>query len=908
MDQEEGVEIPHLPPRRPSGAGRGGASLRLAARILPRRSGAKADDDGDGGADASGDVPQDGHAGPPSSAGSSSGRSSSSSSASSRDGGGHHHRDALPPGGYYTSPPPRLPHLPPLTSLRLALREARHAPCLMAPPALLVLLAVAVSSLAGLVLALPQLALGLLLGPLVRRSFWLVEFVYRHPLGRWGHVKIMEVARSGGRGGDGKKKGANTKPGGHSATLEQRIEVVPGRVYVHPVPMFVDNVAYLVVCLPPPHARHLPIAAVLVDCGDHAAALGHAGAVYRRHYEGDHPRNANRRKVGMELCAVLCTHRHHDHTAGVGGMVLELTRTRLEEGADVAITAGSAGGGGGDDGSRSADSEDEEEEEEDVYADKVGNVLVVGAAVEGVPRCNLFARDGCFVPLPCVSSGGECNDMNDVVSVEAVACPGHTRGSVVYALRNRPAPGVPVGDGGAAGGTPEPPLASHLFTGDVVFTGGSGVAFEADLERAGDDFAKRPGALGRKDGSSRFRPGAGSLSTERCFAEVLVRADGPWGPCGESPSAVTPSDPSAARYDGAATEAGDALIYPGHEYTTDCLLRQFHPRNVPPGGEWTRLPPSTFFEVASSYFVGAHRRSLPAGQRLLTVPTPMSRELRVNPNYRSLRRRADHAVRALRLWYEYGCRTRLPDDDDGGDATAAPNGGGRRDGGGPPSVFTTVFTADLDEVVSDLRSSRVDRESAADRIDALRRRMDEDLVGRRAIPGKLPSHKAVYLGVVAVCVLGSPPSAVTASDASIMGMARPEENTDRILISRRRLLAALIGLGAVPGDMTPGRVAGMLRLLWRESRIDDVGRGEDVDPESTPEDDDGIELGLLKLTLFGVGNGMSSTKLCMPCGSKPAYDLESWVTTSRLKRTDGMLVRHDPMKDPACRGVFLSGM
>ncbi|EJK74908.1 hypothetical protein THAOC_03387, partial [Thalassiosira oceanica] len=96
------------------------------------------------------------------------------------------------------------------------------------------------------------------------------------------------------------------------------------------------------------------------------------------------------------------------------------------------------------------------------------------------------------------------------------------------------------------------------------------------------------------------------------------------------------------------------------------------------------------------------------------------------------------------------------------------------------------------------------------------------------------------------------------------------------------------------------------------------GRGGDgaQDPESTSDDDDEIELGLLKHTLFGVVSGMSTTKLCAPCGmlpgfaggSRPAYDEKSWVTTSRLKRTDGMLVRHDPRRDPACRGVFAAGM
>ncbi|EJK74906.1 hypothetical protein THAOC_03388, partial [Thalassiosira oceanica] len=416
MDQEEGVEVPHLarPPRR---HGAGAEPARdpakrglLAAGILSRRSGnanapARA-------ADAAGGrdgvvAPQDGHVPPPPAGPPPSGR-----------------------GGYYTRPPPRRRHLPSPSDAVQYLREFRHTPCLMAPAALAVLLAVALTSLVGLALALPRFVLGLLLGPLVRRSYWLVEFVYRHRLAGWGHVRLMEIAgRSAKKKGGGGSKKEGGKPSGHSATVDQRVEVVPGRVYVHPVPQFVDNLAYLVVCLPPPDTRHLPITAVLVDCGDHASALEHAGAVYRRHYEKEHPRDDGRGR-GRDRAVRDALHapapRPHrggegdgpraDEGEGRGGIRrrnhrgLRRKRGRSRRGRRLRLQAGERCRGRR--GHRG------------------------GAGVQP-----LFERWVLRAPPVRVVGGGERNDMNEVVSVEAVACPGHTRGSLVYALRDRPAPG-----------------------------------------------------------------------------------------------------------------------------------------------------------------------------------------------------------------------------------------------------------------------------------------------------------------------------------------------------------------------------------------------------------------------------------------------------------------------------------
>ena len=103
------------------------------------------------------------------------------------------------------------------------------------------------------------------------------------------------------------------------------------------------------------------------------------------------------------------------------------------------------------------------------------------------------------------------------------------------------------------------------------------------------------------------------------------------------------------------------------------------------------------------------------------------------------------------------------------------------------SVFTTVYSKDLQNIIKDLRSGSATPYSAANKLESLHNRLDEKLIGRRPIPRTLPSHKNVYLSVVALALLGSAPSAVTLSDANIMNMAPPVECTDRILISKSRV-------------------------------------------------------------------------------------------------------------------------
>ena len=85
--------------------------------------------------------------------------------------------------------------------------------------------------------------LGLLISPIMSRGTWLIEFLYPMPIARWGHLMILRWSKPKVPLED---KDANY----HTRTLEQRVEVVTGRVFVHPIPQLLDNLGYLVVCLP----------------------------------------------------------------------------------------------------------------------------------------------------------------------------------------------------------------------------------------------------------------------------------------------------------------------------------------------------------------------------------------------------------------------------------------------------------------------------------------------------------------------------------------------------------------------------------------------------------------------------------------------------------------------------------
>ena len=94
----------------------------------------------------------------------------------------------------------------------------------------------------------------------------------------------------------------------------------------------------------------------------------------------------------------------------------------------------------------------------------------------------------------------------------------------------------------------------------------------------------------------------------------------------------------------------------------------------------------------------------------------------VNPNFRSLKRRGEGVGNALRFWYEFGAKNLIPEREEEEDVGIVVNGykeSALNTTNGVEtsrSFFTTVFSADLDKVIQDLRSGNIDAISAADQI------------------------------------------------------------------------------------------------------------------------------------------------------------------------------------------------
>jgi hypothetical protein len=153
---------------------------------------------------------------------------------------------------------------------------------------------------------LPALVLGYLMAPLMHRFPFVIEFLYPTALGKWVHFTIMRMVGSATK----KHKSGDMNRGYHSRALEQRVEVVKGRLFVHPLPQLMDNLGYLVVCCPQeksptdmgmivshsngPNERisvttdeeRPQIVAFVVDCGDADEVAAQVKLISERHYDG----------------------------------------------------------------------------------------------------------------------------------------------------------------------------------------------------------------------------------------------------------------------------------------------------------------------------------------------------------------------------------------------------------------------------------------------------------------------------------------------------------------------------------------------------------------------------------------------------------------------------------------------
>ena len=685
---------------------------------------------------------------------------------------------------------------------------------------------------------IPTFVLGLLVGPLVRRQQFLIEFLYPSSLGRWAHLFLVRLVSKSRLS----KKSSDKNRGLHSRALETRVEVVPGRVYIHPLPQLLDNLGYLVVCLPDEnaqvsmlteknknstggkvtvmHRRNSNIIGFVVDCGSAAEVTKQIRLISETHYH----------KQTILVQSILSTHKHHDHTGGNVGLLNKMESIKL----------------------------------------------IIGGAVEKVPGCNFEVKNGDVLPLP--KDGA--NRMEDCVQVEAVATPGHTRGSITYVLR----PTV------AAGGL------AYLFTGDTMFCGGAGVPFEADIDA--DQEAKDQ----KRDFRMLIKASASTHAVERCLVEIVVRS---------VPLTRSTSDP---------TTSDRVFLMPGHEYTGELLSRQFSAE----ANKWKSVTPSTFFETASQFYVALHRRTLPhsSGKLLCAMGSPLERELCINPYLRTVRARGELILHAIDFWHNNFCRRKVPDwipaeenNKNSPNKKAFP----RKTNGTLTqwnldrtdlnrSVFTTVYSADLDLVIQDLAQGKVSAATAAQRLRDMSKNLNQPTLTRRPVPGTMPSDRSVYRGLLALVLLGSAPNALTYRDAELMNLSTPVKTSNDILISKSRLITILRWLNLISADNEGRRHEEMIRQLWKESMEDsdaarnvEKGASFDTDVESSQVPDVAFLVDL-KWSIYGVPRQKpSALSFCLPCAKQPRMDRTHPVHQSGLKPSSGELVRHDVLQCYLCQ-------
>eukprot|EP00536_Pseudo-nitzschia_multiseries_P003637 jgi/Psemu1/236847/estExt_Genewise1.C_570028 len=707
-------------------------------------------------------------------------------------------------------------------------RELRHSPCMMRPVTILMIVTLALFFVTAFILRFPALLLGMFMAPIIKRSSWYVEFLYPLPISRWGHLLLMSFTSKM------RHKGKDKNRGFHSRTVEQRIEVVPERVYIHFLPQWLDNIGYLIVCLPEPIATGsvsttlkgshvLPPVGLVIDCGEVDAVVRSVKLIQDFHYKN---------LPAIQLQSILSTHKHHDHTGGNAALLEHAMGSKIQR--------------------------------------------VFGGAVEKIPCCTDFLVDGEKIVLPRYKS----NDMNNLVEIEAIAVPAHTRGSLVYCLRSK------IGE-----------QADYMFTGDTMFSGGGGVPFEADV---GVETEKQ---LRKSHGNTHIRGNLGTIAMERCFTEILSRAK----PNNSSPEA-----------------SERVLVFPGHEYTQELLIRQFQSM-VSEHNKWKNFSPRDYFETVSHLYVALHRRSLPHNSgRLLLVPSTLERELHINTHMRSLRRSAELVVRALSFWHAHFCTARADDKKSSSKGTRMAMDGSPKK---TPSrfrqwnidarnvndnVFTTIFTADLETVIEDLSSGKIKKKKAMEQIQSMKKKMEAPVVNKRAIPGFLPSDKNIYRGICGLAILGSKPCAMTISDSRKMKIPPPMDyNSDKIRVSMKRLILVLTRLGFT--ETSDGcDVSVIIKKLWQEANEycnpQECGQSyHAVDIESSQWHDK-IELGMLKWLMYGVTANQPSwfsKVFCMPC-TPDTFKTDAVLPehpACAMTKKSGDLVSHDIVECYLCRNA-----
>jgi len=375
---------------------------------------------------------------------------------------------------------------------------------------------------------------------------------------------------------------------------------------------------------------------------------------------------------------------------------------------------------------------------------------------------------------------------------------------------------------------------------------------------------------------------------------------------------------------------------PGHEYSNELLSRQVVSTNNSENCRWKNFSPHVFFQTVSQLYVALHRKTLPhsSGKLLTAVGSPISMEMSINPYFRSMRKRGEVLVQAIQFWHKHFARTKVPDrlspayfahfanDSD----SRAKNGSSRKGVSSVYSksatsesqwtldaadlaapVFTTLYAADLDTVIQELQQGKLTPQEGAQRLRTIKDRLKDNVVSKRPVPATLPSDRAVYRGLLALALLGSSPTALTFADSRRMNLPSPvTKSSDTINVSRGHLIAVLQCLGLLTPENDGPKIIAMIHQLWKEAmenspthaanmeKIDQEGDATNYDTIDTETDqDDLVELGDLKWTIYGVPRRQSTFSYCMPCFKPRRMDPSHPVHSAGMKPHSGEIVRHD---------------
>ncbi|KAL7556933.1 hypothetical protein ACA910_005285 [Epithemia clementina (nom. ined.)] len=738
-----------------------------------------------------------------------------------------------------------------------AAREFRHNPCLMGPLTFAGLLIVCILWIFAFIWKFPIFMLGYLLSPILNRTQFIIEFFYPLGLGRMLHIAICHmVQRTNVKG----SKSSDKNRGFHSRSVETRIEVAPNRLYIHPLPLLIDNLGYLVLCVPdekevtvldstpmgnissitqqqisPQH-----IVAFMVDCGDADAAMELISIISELHYDN--------KKIHVQ--SILSTHKHHDHTAG--NVPFRMNRDNRED-----------------------------------------FKIIVGGAVERIPGCNYTVANGDMVPLPYYGS----NNMAEFIEVEAVATPAHTRGSITYALRVK-----------SEHRTRSSPL-GFLFTGDTMFSAGGGVPFEADIDPGQEQ--KEP----KQTYTSIVKASASLYAVERCFGEILARSLSPqsFSETMAEKMFIMPGHEYTHELLSRQLAAGNVAencrwknFTPNMFFeTASQLYVALHRRSLPysSGKLITAMASPVSLELSiNPYFRSMKRRGDIIIQAINFWHKHFARDkipsrlpssyhnLSTNGHSNGLKGSPDSKKPAYSRSVSTEDQWTLDVID-----LARP-------------VFTTVYAADLDLIIRELDQGKLSAQEGAKRLFEMKERLKEGLVTRRPVPASLPSDRAVYRGLLALALLGSSPTALTLSDSRRMNLPEPiVSSSDRIKISRSHLISVLQWLGLLTEEKNGRQTVAMIHQLWKEtiedsrtfSQMNMSPSYDAIDPEADPQDI--VELGDLKWQIYGVPRQQTKFSYCLPCTKPTRIDPNHPAARARMQPHSGEIVRHDIVSCPVCR-------